>query len=111
MSEDTIDRSVGRLYTRMFELGIMDDPSTQYFNTLGAQNVDTMEHREVALDAARQSIVLLKNDNNMLPLSLTSGNLKSIAMIGPHANSTQVMLSSYHGILYFIHYILCFELI
>ena len=97
VSEESIDTAIGRLFTRMFELGIMDDPSTQFYKTLGAQNVDTMKHREVALDAARQGIVLLKNDNNLLPLSLTSGSIKTIAMIGPHANSTQVMLSNYHG--------------
>ena len=109
VSEDSIDLALGRLFTRMFELGIMDDPSGQYYKTLGAQNVDTMKHREVALDAARQGIVLLKNDNNLLPLSLTSGNLKTIAMIGPHANSTQVMLSNYHGLL--IYFILCTDCI
>ena len=96
VSESTIDTALGRIFTKMFELGVMDEPQReQYWHSLGPKDIDTPEHRQVALNAARQSIVLLKNENNILPLDLTS-NL-NIALIGPHANATQVMLSSYHG--------------
>ena len=55
---------------------------------------DSPEHRQLALDAARESIVLLKNENNMLPLRK---NLKSIAVIGPNADEVQVLLGNYNG--------------
>ena len=100
VDEDTIDRALGRLFTRMFELGVMDDASKQFYKTLGPSNVDTPQHRQVALDAARQGMVLLQNKNNLLPLQLnaTQDNLlKTVAMIGPHANATQNLLSNYHG--------------
>ena len=96
VSQSTIDTAVGRIFTKMFELGVMDEPQNeQYWYSLGAKDIDTLEHRQVALDAAKQGIVLLKNENNILPLDIRS-NL-NIALIGPHANATQVMLSNYHG--------------
>ena len=95
VSEETIDLALSRLFTKMFELGLMDDPKDQFYKTLNYTHVDTHYNRQVALDAARQGIVLLKNDNNILPISSTS--VSNIALIGPHANATKNMLSSYEG--------------
>jgi beta-glucosidase len=56
--------------------------------------VDSKEHQQLALEAARKSMVLLKNENNLLPLSK---NLKKIAVIGPNANDLEVLLANYNG--------------
>jgi beta-glucosidase-like glycosyl hydrolase len=55
--------------------------------------VDSDIHRQLALEAAEQGIVLLKNDGNLLPLAIDT----KVALIGPHLNATQDMLSNYHG--------------
>ena len=55
---------------------------------------DSSEHRQLALEAARESIVLLKNQNNTLPLKK---DLKSIAVIGPNADAVNVLLGNYNG--------------
>ena len=55
---------------------------------------DSPAHRQLALEAARESIVLLKNENNMLPLRK---DLKSIAVIGPNADDVPVLLGNYNG--------------
>ena len=73
------------------------NPPSYYtnINAYGYQQIDSAEHRALALSAAEQGIVLLKN-NGILPLS-SNGNGKSIAIIGPHGNATVDMLSNYHG--------------
>ena len=64
---------------------MLDPPQDQwYVNSVSSKEVDSEEHRDLALRAARESMVLLKNDRGVLPLS--SKSLKSIAFIGPHAN-------------------------
>lgn len=76
-------------------LGFFDgDPSKQEFGNLGPSDVCTAEHQQLALDAAKQGIVLLKNDGS-LPLS--PNNTKSLAVIGPNANVTRVMIGNYAG--------------
>ncbi len=69
----------------------MYDPDVLY-RTWGPDHVDTPEHRQLALEAAHQAIVLLKNNNGLLPFKGSS-----LAVIGPHATATQDMLSNYHG--------------
>eukprot|EP01084_Bolivina_argentea_P243622 408373_1 len=96
-----IDIASKRVWKRTIELGKLDfnnqgKPSS-YYTTYGADKIDTIEHRNLALNAAEQGIILLKNENNFLPLSIQNMKGKSIALIGPHANSTQDMLSNYHG--------------
>jgi beta-glucosidase-like glycosyl hydrolase len=92
-----VDISVTRLLRTHVKLGLLDSsgPSRPY-SQLGAADVDTPQHRQLALDAARESLVLLKNQNNTLPL-LNEGRGMKIAFIGPHANSTDAFLSNYHG--------------
>ena len=60
---------------------------------IGPEVVDSNASRAIALQAARESLVLLKNDGNILPLTSTM----RVAFIGPHANSTEALLSNYHG--------------
>ena len=80
------------------ELGLLDGPDAPY-RRLGPDDVDTTEHRQLALEAGQQGITLLKNDKRagaakpLLPLSKTS----SVAVVGPALNFTQEMLSNYAG--------------
>eukprot|EP00117_Sycon_ciliatum_P009337 scpid103603/ scgid11671/ Probable beta-D-xylosidase 2 len=79
----------------MFRLGYMDPAEDQPYTKIGPDKVDTPVHRQIALEAAQQMIVLLKNDKSTLPLSVNK--VKSVAVIGPQANATQDLLSNYHG--------------
>jgi len=82
VAEATIDRAVARNLRAKFLLGLFENP---YVDPQRAVSVTNSEaHRELAAEAARRSIVLLKNENNLLPLDLN--RLKSIAVIGPNAD-------------------------
>ena len=79
--EALVDRAVRRVLELKFRLGLFEHP---YVNAAHAQQVvHSQEHQELALQAARESIVLLKNENKLLPLKK---DLKSIAVIGPDAD-------------------------
>lgn len=73
-------------------LGLLDGKEVSY-SKLTPDYVDTPASRGLALSAAQQGIVLLKNEGNLLPLSKS----QVVALIGPHFNATQDMLSIYHG--------------
>jgi len=89
LSEKVIDEAVRRILKVKFWLGLFEDP---YLDPGYAEEIcDCEEHRKLALKAAREAIVLLKNDG-VLPLSK---NLKSIAIIGP--NASQMRLGGYTG--------------
>jgi beta-glucosidase len=76
-----VDRAVARVLTTKFRLGLFDHP---YADPDYAERINNgSEHRQLALEAARKSLVLLKNDKNLLPLDLAK--LKTIAVIGPNA--------------------------
>ena len=85
ISEAEIDTAVKRLMTARFRLGMFDPPEMVPYARIPFSQNDTAEHRQLALKTARESIVLLKNANNTLPLKK---NLKSIAVIGPNADVT-----------------------
>lgn len=94
VSEADIDRAARRVYRTAFRLGMLDPMEDQYYvNKLGPDRVDSPKHRALALEAARKSLVLLKNERKVLPLNKDV----KIAFVGPHANSTQSLLSNYHG--------------
>lgn len=76
-----IDRSVARVLQAKFQLGLFENPYVDVERTVKVTN--SQAHRELAAEAARRSIVLLKNENNLLPLDRTK--LQSIAVIGPNA--------------------------
>jgi beta-glucosidase len=81
VSEATIDRAVARNLRAKFLLGLFENP---YVDVERAAKVtNSSGHRALAAEAARRSITLLKNENNLLPLSLST--LKSVAVIGPNA--------------------------
>ena len=94
IDEETIDRSVKRLYTARFRLGFFDPPEQVPYTKIPYSANDSPEHRALALRSARESIVLLKNANNLLPLRK---DLTSIAVIGPNADELSVLLGNYNG--------------
>ncbi|XXG84666.1 hypothetical protein AAC387_Pa10g2133 [Persea americana] len=91
--EDDVDQSLINLYIVLMRLGFFD--GNPMYESLGKDDVCTKEHIELAADAARQGIVLLKNDNT-LPLS--PSKYKNLAVVGPHANATKAMIGNYAGI-------------
>ena len=89
VSEATLNRAVARNLRAKFLLGLFENPYVDVERAVRVTN--SSEHRALAAEAARRSITLLKNQNNLLPLNL--GALKSIAVIGP--NAAQVHLGGY----------------
>jgi len=94
ISEAEIDRSVERLFLARLRLGMFEPKNRVKYADLPYSLVDCDRHRELALEAARQSIVLLKNQNSILPLSK---DLRSIAVIGPNADAPDVLKANYSG--------------
>jgi beta-glucosidase len=94
VSEAEIDRAVKRLFEARFRLGMFDPPEMVPYSKIPFSENDSPEHRRLALDAARESVVLLKNENNTLPLKK---DIKTLAVIGPNADSVQVLLGNYNG--------------
>lgn len=92
VSETQIDTSVKRLFIARFKLGMFDPPSMVPYSKLN--KINTEKDKLTALEAARESIVLLKNENNLLPLKK---NIKTIAVVGPNANDVEVLLGNYNG--------------
>ena len=85
-----VDRAVRRVLELKFLLGLFEHP---YADLQQAEKVmHSKEHQDLALRAAREGIVLLKNDNNLLPLKR---NLKSIAVIGPNSNNASNLFGDY----------------
>jgi beta-glucosidase len=84
-----IDRAVGRILLMKFESGMFDHPLVD--EDKPAAILGCAEHREVALEAARQSLVLLSNPRRMLPI----GKISSLAVIGPNADSPMNQLGDY----------------
>jgi beta-glucosidase len=95
ISEAEIDTAVKRLFSARFRLGMFDPPDAVPFSKIPFAVNDSATNRELARKAAQESIVLLKNDNNILPLKK---DLNTIAVIGPNADSLEVLLGNYHGI-------------
>jgi beta-glucosidase len=90
VSIETIDRSVRRILRIKYLLGLFENPYVDVEKAVNESN--TKENSELALQAAREGIVLLKNEKNLLPLSR---NIKSIAVIGPNADAKRNQLGDY----------------
>ncbi len=95
ISQADVDTSISRTLRALFRLGLVDPPATVPWTALGAADVDTVAHRLLALEAARQSVVLLRNSAGLLPLSLGRG--MRLAVVGPNANASDALLANYHG--------------
>ena len=93
MSEVDADSALHRVFKARFLLGEFDPPSMVPYTSIPNNELDCEEHRNLALKAAREAIVLLKNQGSLLPLNKDS--LTRIAVIGPNANA--VRLGGYSG--------------
>jgi beta-glucosidase len=94
ISEADISQAVKRLFTARFRLGMFDPPERVAYARIPMSENDSPAHRQLALQAARESIVLLKNEGDILPLRKS---VKTIAVIGPNADSVDVLLGNYNG--------------
>ncbi|KAJ9705229.1 hypothetical protein PVL29_003340 [Vitis rotundifolia] len=96
VKESIVDQALIYNYIVLMRLGFFDgDPTMLPFGKLGPSDVCTIDHQLLALDAAKQGIVLLHN-NGALPLS--PNTTKTLAVIGPNADATNTMLSNYAGV-------------
>lgn len=95
LTETEIDQAVTRLFTARMKLGMFDPPEKVAYTQIPYTVIDSPKHRELALQAAQKSIVLLKNDNNTLPLKKDLGTL---AVIGPNADQWLMLLGNYNGV-------------
>lgn len=93
VSREDIDDAVKRVLRVKFKLGLFDDPY-RYSNAELLEKVPFEEHLEVARDVARKSIVLLKNENELLPLKST---VKNIAVIGPLADDKDTPIGNWRA--------------
>ena len=94
VDEEKIDLALTRVLAARFKLGMFDPDENVKWSKIPYNVVASKKHYDLSLKVARESMVLLKNDNHTLPLSK---DLKSIAVIGPNAHSKQALLGNYHG--------------
>ena len=94
ITEAEVDKHVIRLLEGRFDLGEMDDPSLVEWSKIPYSAMSTKASANLSLDMARQTIVLLQNKNNILPLKK---NAEKIAVIGPNAHNEPMMWGNYNG--------------
>lgn len=94
ITEEQIDYSLRRVLRAWFELGMLDPADSNPWSKLPHSIVDSPKHKENALKVARESMTLLKNNNNILPLSK---DIKRIAVIGANAADTVMLWGNYNG--------------
>ena len=94
LTEADLNVALERLLRARFELGMFDPPSKSLYGRLPFSQVNTEQHREMSLEAAKESIVLLRNVDSILPLN---SNLRRIAVVGPTAELVQSLQGNYNG--------------
>ena len=95
LPESAIDTAVKRLFTARVELGMFDPEKSVPYNSIPFSEDDSAAHRTLAVKAAREAMVLLKNEGNTLPLQ---SGVKTIAVIGPNAASLLALEGNYNAI-------------
>lgn len=95
VKEETISQAVTRLFTTRMKLGLFDAPEKVPYNTISYDMVDTREHKALNIEAAKKSIVLLKNEKGLLPLD--KSKLKTVGVIGPNADNRKALIGNYEG--------------
>jgi beta-D-xylosidase 4 len=95
--EADVDQALERTFNILVRLGYFDPPEQQPYRKISKTDVDTIDARKLTLEAAQESIVLLKNSNKALPLNIDQLQNKKIAIIGPTANATELMQGNYYG--------------
>ena len=94
LGQREIDRSVRRLFAARFSLGLFDPPTKAGYDTIPLSVNDSPAHRALAAQSARETLALLRNEGNALPLPKT---VTSVAVIGPNADDANVLLGNYNG--------------
>ena len=95
VEEARLDEAVTNLMECRMKLGMFEEEGTVPFDVIGYEQVDTAENKSLNLEISRKSLVLLKNQDNLLPLDLTE--IKSIGVIGPNADSRKALVGNYEG--------------
>ena len=95
IKEETIDKSLCRLLEARFRLGDFDDPHLNPWNRIPEERLCCKEFADLALEAARKSIVLLRNEKNILPLS--ENDTQGLYIMGPNANDEEMQWGNYNG--------------
>jgi len=95
LTEGDIDVAVTRLFKTRFKLGMFDSADAVAYAQIPYEINDQESHHVLSLEAARRSMVLLKNQNNILPLNTDA--YKSIAVIGPNSDDGVMLLGNYNG--------------
>lgn len=95
VEEERLDEAVTNLMECRMKLGLFEEEGSVAFDAIGYEQVDTPENRSLNLEIARKSLVLLKNEDNLLPLDLTK--IKSVGVIGPNADSRKALVGNYEG--------------
>jgi beta-glucosidase len=94
ITESEIDQAVKRLFTARFLLGMFDPPAQIAYDSIPFSENDSAEHAALSLEASRKSIVLLKNNAGILPLT----NVHTLAVIGPNAAALPALEGNYNAI-------------
>jgi beta-glucosidase len=95
IKESELDTAVKRLLLARFRLGLFDPPASVAYDSLPFSEVDSSAHAALALKAARESMVLLKNEGGVLPLK---SSIKTVAVIGPNAASLAALEGNYNAV-------------
>lgn len=95
VDEERLDGAVTNLMECRMKLGMFEEEGSVPFDSIGYEQVDTKENRELNLEIARKSLVLLKNENDFLPLDVN--RIKAIGVIGPNADSRKALVGNYEG--------------
>lgn len=94
ISEDQVDELLITLLETRFKLGLFDDPTDLHYNLIDLEIVDSPRHRKIAYKAALESIVMLENRDNLLPLD---SSINYIYVTGPNANNPDALIGNYFG--------------
>ncbi len=96
LTEEDVDLALEKILRTRFRLGMFDDPENNPYNEIPKSVIDCESHRSLAYEAASKSIVLLKNDNNLLPLDVEK--IENLLIVGPTATSMEILLGNYFGV-------------
>lgn len=94
ITEELVDQRLKQLFLIRFKLGFFDKDESNPFNNVTSEVINSEEHKNLARKVAQQSIVLLKNKNNVLPLNK---NIKTLYITGPFSSSSNILMANYYG--------------
>ncbi len=96
LNQQDVDSALSHILRTEIKLGFFNDSTTSSYKTYLADSIANKYHRMLSRKMAEQSMVLLKNDNNILPLNLKK--YPQLMIVGPNASSLDALLGNYHGV-------------